>query len=170
MKTSLFPTLGVLAALSITAAAQAPAAGQAEEGKKVYMTVCVACHQPTGMGLPPVFPPLAKTEYVSGSPERFAAMILKGNAGPMTINGMTYNQIMPGQEAMLTDDKIAAVMTYVRQNFGNNAPAVAPEVVAAARKKFAGRTAPWTEAELKAWKDDAAAPAAPAAPATPAAQ
>ncbi len=168
MKTYLFPSLGVLAALSAAASAQAPAAAaapeQLEEGKKVYMTVCVACHQPTGMGLPPVFPPLAKTEYVTGSPERFAAMILKGNAGPMTINGMTYNQIMPGQEATLTDEKIAAVMTYVRQSFGNSASAVTTDIVAAARKKFAGRTAPWTEAELKAWKDDAA-PAAPAAPA-----
>lgn len=167
MKTYLFPSLGVLAALSAVASAQAPAPAaapaQVEEGKKVYMTVCVACHQPTGLGLPPVFPPLAKTEYVTGSPERFAAMILKGNAGPMTINGMTYNQIMPGQEAMLTDDKVAAVMTYVRQSFGNNAPAVSAEVVAAARKKFAGRTAPWTEAELKAWKDEGATPATPAA-------
>lgn len=156
MKTYLFPSLGVLAALATSAAAQAPAGAaspeQLEEGKKVYMT-CMPCHQPTGMGLPPVFPPL-NTEYVTGSPERLAAMILKGNAGPMTVNGMQYNNIMPGQEATLNDNQIAAVMTYVRQSFGNNAPPVSADVVAAARKKFAGRTTPWTEAELKAWKDD----------------
>lgn len=165
MKNYLFPSLCTLAVLTASAAAQAPAGTaspeQLEEGKKVYMT-CMPCHQPTGLGLPPVFPPLAKTEYVNGSPERLAAMILKGNAGPMTVDGKQYNNIMPGQEATLNDNQIAAVMTYVRQSFGNNASPVTPDLVAAARKKFAGRTTPWTEAELKAWKDDASA-AAPAA-------
>jgi mono/diheme cytochrome c family protein len=89
------------------------------------MTVCVACHQPTGQGLPMVFPPITNSEYVSGSPERLAAMILKGNIGPITVDGKLYNNMMPGQEALLTDEKIAAVMTYVRSNFGNSAPAVA---------------------------------------------
>jgi len=123
------------------------------QGKAGYMTICVACHQPTGMGLPPVFPPLTKSEYVNGSAERFASMILKGNAGPMTIDGKLYNNIMPGQEAMLADEKIAAIMTYVRANFGNSAPPVGPDVVKAARAKFAERKIPWTEAELKAWPE-----------------
>jgi len=143
---------------------------QLAEGKRNYMMICMACHQPTGLGLPPVFPPLTKSEYVNGSPARFASMILKGNAGPMTIDGKLYNNIMPGQEAVLTDEKIASVMTYTRANFGNSAPPVLPDVVAAARKKYADRKAPWTEPELKAWKDDSApAPAASesAAPAFP---
>ena len=123
------------------------------EGKKNYMMICVACHQPTGAGLPMVFPPLTKSEYVSGSAERFASMILKGNAGPMTVDGKPYNNIMPGQEAMLDDAKIASIMTFVRANFENNAGPVGPEVVAAARAKFAERKTPWTEAELKAWKE-----------------
>jgi mono/diheme cytochrome c family protein len=123
----------------------------AELGKTVYMTVCVACHQPTGLGLPPVFPTLSKTEYVSGSPERFAAMILKGVMGPITVNGQQFNNIMPPQEALLTDEKIAAAISYVRSNFGNSSPAVSAEVVAAARKKFADKKTSWTEAELKAW-------------------
>jgi nitrite reductase (NO-forming) len=163
IKKSLLVLTTMLGAASF-AGAQDAATDQMAEGKKQYMTLCVACHQPTGAGLPMVFPPLTASEYVSGSPERFAAMILKGNAGPMTIKGKPYNNIMPGQEAILTDEKIAAVMTYTRANFENNAPAVSAEVVAAARKKFADRKTPWTEAELKAWKDDAAAPAAPAAP------
>jgi len=126
---------------------------QLDLGKTVYMTVCVACHQPTGMGLPPVFPPLAQTEYVSGSPERFAAMILKGVMGPITVKGMVYNNMMPPQEAMLTDEKIAAAISYVRASFGNTSPAVAPEVVAAARAKYADRKTPWAEVDLKGWKD-----------------
>lgn len=121
-------------------------------GKGVYMTICFACHQATGAGLPGVFPPLTKSEYVNGPAERFAAMILKGNVPPMTIGGMVYAaSVMPGQEAVLTDEKIAAVMTYVRSNFGNDAPPVTADVVAAARKKFASRTTGWTEAELKSF-------------------
>lgn len=126
----------------------------AELGKTVYMQVCVACHQPSGLGLPPVFPTLSKTEYVSGSPERFAAMILKGVMGPITVNGQQFNNIMPPQEALLTDEKIAAAISYVRSNFGNSSPAVTAEIVAAARKKFADKKTSWTEAELKAWPAD----------------
>jgi nitrite reductase (NO-forming) len=115
-----------MAALLSAGAVQAQ--DQMELGKGVYMTLCVACHQPTGAGLPPVFPPLTQTEYVSESPERFAAMILKGVMGPMTVKGMTYANVMPPQEALLTDEKIAAALTYVRGSFGNTYPAVAPEV------------------------------------------
>lgn len=168
MKKTLLSSFLAAATLTSASFAQAPAAAptqaQMDEGKKSYMLVCMACHQVTGLGLPPVFPPL-NTEYVTGAPERLAAMILKGNAGPITVNGKPYNNVMPGQEAMLTDDKIASIMTYVRNSFGNTASAVTSEVVAAARKKFADRTTPWTEAELLAWKDDAATAApAPAAP------
>jgi mono/diheme cytochrome c family protein len=149
---------GLAFALTATVRAQEPAApanaDQLTAGKTVYMTVCFVCHQPTGLGLPPVFPPLTKSEYVNGSPERFAAMILKGNLPPMTVDGKLYAASpMPAQETALTDEKIAAVMTYVRSNFGNNSPAVTPDVVAAARAKFADRKTSWTEAELKAWKD-----------------
>ena len=131
---------------------------QVELGKTVYMQVCVACHQPTGMGLPPVFPTLSKTEYVSGSPERMAAMVLKGVMGPITVNGQQFNNIMPPQEAVLTNEKIAAAITYVRSSFGNSSPAVSAEVVEAARKKFLDKKTPWTEAELKAWPGEKTAP------------
>ena len=140
------------AAPAPSAAAAAPSAADVlAKGKQQYMSICVACHQPTGLGLPMVFPPLANTEYVNGDPKRFAAMILKGVAGPITVDGKVYNNMMPGQEAVLTDDKIAAVLTYVRASFGNNSPAVGPDVVAAARKEFAERKTPWSEAELKAF-------------------
>jgi mono/diheme cytochrome c family protein len=149
MKTFSISVLGFAASL-IRAVADEPV-DQAALGKQVYMTVCVACHQPTGQGLPMVFPPITNSEYVSGSPERLAAMILKGNIGPITVDGKLYNNMMPGQEALLTDEKIAAVMTYVRSNFGNSAPAVAADLVAAARKKYLDRKTPWTEAELKSF-------------------
>jgi mono/diheme cytochrome c family protein len=151
-----------LLAVAVSAQAQAPASApspeQMELGKQVYMT-CMPCHQPTGMGLPMVFPPLVKTEYVLGPADRLVAMILKGNAGPMTVDGKPYNNIMPPQEATLDDAKVAAVATYVRNSFGNSASAVPTELATEVRKKFADRKTPWTEAELKAWPGAGAAPA-----------
>lgn len=146
--------LGLALVLSPIVRGQDAAPDPAAAGKMVYMTICFACHQPTGAGIPSVFPPLTKSEYANGNPERFAAMILKGNLPPMTVEGKVYAASpMPGQEAVLSDEKIAAVMTYVRSSFGNSSPAVSADVVAAARKKFADRKTSWTEAELKAWKD-----------------
>ena len=159
LKKSLLLAASALALAS--ASAQDAAADQMAEGKKNYMMICMACHQPTGAGLPPVFPPITKSPYVSGSAERLASIILKGNAGPFTIEGKPYNNIMPAQELMMDDAKIASIMTYVRASFENNAGPVGPEVVAAARKKYADRKTPWTQPELDAWKDDAAAPAPP---------
>ena len=150
-------TLSVLLALAGFARAQDAAADQVTEGKKNYMMICIACHQVTGAGLPPVFPPLTKSPYVNGSPERFAAIILKGNAGPFTVDGKPFNNVMPAQEAMLTDEKIAAIMTFVRANFGNTSGPVTAAVVTAARKKLTDRKTPWAQAELDAWKDDAPA-------------
>lgn len=125
--------------------------GSIDAGKAVYNTVCIACHQPTGLGLPPVFPTLSNTEYVSGSVERFAAIILKGILGPITVNGTVFNNVMPPQEAMLSDDKIAAVISYVRSSFGNSYPPVTVDVVKAARERFSERKTPWSEADLKNW-------------------
>jgi len=59
--------------------------------------------------------------------------------------------VMPAQEALLTDEKIAAAITYVRGSFGNTSPAVSPDVVKEARAKFLERKTSWTEADLKAW-------------------
>src|SRR5436190_14921254 len=78
---------------------------QLEEGKKNYMTVCVACHQPNGAGLPGVFPSIVKSDYVIGSAERLVVQVLKGIQPPFKYNGVTYVQIMIPQEAILTDDK-----------------------------------------------------------------
>ena len=118
-------------------------------GKGVYGTVCQACHQPNGMGAPGVAPALAGSEWVLGSEKRIAGIILKGLMGPVTVKGATFSgAVMPAQEAQLSDKKIAAVMTYVRQEWGNKAGPVQPAQIAAARKEFKSRANPWTEADL----------------------
>lgn len=141
------------------APAPAPAASfdlkaSTERGKALYMTTCIACHQPTGMGLPGAFPPLAKVDYVTGDPRRLVAIMLKGVQGPLNVNGVQYNNVMIALDAQFPvyreDAKVADAANYVRNNFGNTAEEpVTPELVAAVRAEFASRTTPWTEAELK---------------------
>jgi mono/diheme cytochrome c family protein len=144
-----------------------------ERGKPLYMQTCIACHQVTGMGLPPAFPPLGGAEYVTGSPRRMVAMMLKGMQGPLTVKGVTYNNIMlplDTQFPIYKDDaKVADVANYVRNSFGNSVTEhVTPALVKEVREKWASKTTPFTEAEVKDWKDDAAPAAAPAAASEPA--
>jgi len=120
---------------------------QMKRGAAVYARTCIACHQPTGLGLPPVFPPLANAPIVVGNPELPVKFILQGLMGPITVNGMTYNSMMP-PVAGVSDAEIADVLTYVRQSFGNQGNPVSAEQVKAIRAANAGRTAPWTTAEL----------------------
>jgi mono/diheme cytochrome c family protein len=153
-------TIASLLSLTFLARAQAPAAAtpeQIDEGRKYYMTICVACHQPTGAGLPGVFPSIVKSDYVIGSPERLVAMVLKGIMPPFKYKDVLYAQMMIAQEAVLTDDKIASILTFVRASFENSAPPVTAEFVAGVRKKLADRKTPWTQVELDAWKEDTTA-------------
>lgn len=140
-----------------TAAAAAPAEAESPValGKKVYQQNCVSCHQPTGMGVAGAFPPLVKSEYVLGGSKRLAMILLKGIQGPIKVEGVSYNGAMPAWERALTDKKIAAVLSYVRQEWGNTAGIINPEQIAAARKEFASRAEPWTEADLLAVPSDA---------------
>ena len=120
---------------------------QMKRGLAVYSRTCIACHQPTGKGLPPVFPSIAETPIVVGNPELPIKFILQGLIGPITVGGMTYNSMMP-PVAGVNDQDISDVLTYVRQSFGNKGNPVSVEQVKAVRAASAGRTAPWTTAEL----------------------
>jgi len=125
-----------------------------ERGKVVYMQTCIACHQPTGLGIPGAFPPLAGTEYTQGDSRRMIAMTLKGVNPPLKVKEMTYAVPMPPlptQFPILKDDnKLADVINYVRNSFGNkDEKGVTPAMIADVRKEFEARPAPWTEPELQ---------------------
>jgi mono/diheme cytochrome c family protein len=120
---------------------------QMKRGAAVYARTCIACHQPTGMGLPPVFPPIANAPIVVGNPELPIKFILQGLMGPITVGGTTYNSMMP-PVAGVTDADVADVLTYVRQSFGNKGNPVSADQVKAVRAATAGRTTMWTTAEL----------------------
>lgn len=120
---------------------------QMKRGAAVYARTCIACHQPTGKGLPPVFPSISETPIVVGNPELPIKFILQGLMGPITVGGTTFNSMMPPVPGV-SDQDIADVLTYVRQSFGNKGNPVSADQVKAVRAATAGRTAPWTTAEL----------------------
>ena len=120
---------------------------QMKRGAAVYGRTCIACHQPTGKGLPPVFPSISETPIVVGNPELPIKFILQGLMGPITVGGMNFNSMMPPVPGV-NDQDIADVLTYARQSFGNKGNPVSVDQVKAVRAATAGRTAPWTTAEL----------------------
>lgn len=103
-----------------------------KSGKKIYSANCVACHQPTGQGLPGAFPPLAGSDYLMGDKKRALDVPLKGLAGKITVNGVEYNSAMPSF-AHLSDQDIASVMTYIMNSWGNESAEITAEEVANAR-------------------------------------
>ena len=101
-------------------------------GKQGFM-LCMACHGPNAEGTV-IAPPLAKSNWVNGPAENLIRIQLRGLNGPLTVSGKAYTLPVPmPPQAQQTDEQIAAVLTYVRNSFGNSAPAVTPEQVKAQR-------------------------------------
>jgi len=131
---------GAVAAVAVT---------PAQLGKKVFASICQACHQANGQGVPGVFPQLAGSEWAQGDEGRIIRIVLHGLSGPLTVEGKEYNNVMAALGGVLKDDQIAHVLTYVRQEWGNKAPEVKAETVARIRAEVGARTKPWTAAELE---------------------
>ncbi len=123
----------VLTALAASMTFAAPALA-AETGQAQFLASCSACHQPTGLGIKGAFPPLAGSAFVQGEVGAVAGRVLNGRGG------------MPRFKGDLSDQQIAAILTYVRSAWGNHASAVTPAQVAATR---AG-TAPAASQSLQA--------------------
>lgn len=120
--------------------------GAAVDGRQLFVAKCQACHQANGQGLPGVFPPLAGASWVKGSAEVPVQILLHGLNGPIEVAGATYNGAMPAFGEQLNDAELAAVLSFVRSEWGNSSPAVEVEVVQSARKVSAERTEPWSSA------------------------
>ncbi|CAN5270720.1 hypothetical protein BH23VER1_BH23VER1_10730 [soil metagenome] len=120
--------------LLLLATALAPLApgSAADRGKDLYNDHCMMCHQATGQGLPPAFPPLAGAEHVLADPPDLAIRaVVEGLRGEITVAGVRYDGEMP--PALLDDAGVAEVLTYIRSTWGNQAPPVDPATVAAVR-------------------------------------
>ena len=115
--------------------AEVAAAGAGDlmaKGEAVFLANCSACHQPTGVGLAGAFPPLAGSDFLKGERKQVMAAALFGLSGPITVNGVEYNGVMPSL-GHLTDEDLAAALTYVFGSWGNDGAAVSVEEVAALR-------------------------------------
>ena len=122
-------------------------------GEKIFNDYqCVTCHQPTGLGIPGVNPPLAGSEWVlAEGPNRVIAIIELGLQGPVTVKGQPFSAAMPTLgRGNLSDADVAAVASFIRSNakWGNHASAVKPEQVKAVREKIKSRSTQWTAEEI----------------------
>jgi mono/diheme cytochrome c family protein len=119
---------------------------QIERGAAVYQSVCGLCHQPTGYGVPNVAPPLAESTWVTGEPERLIRIALHGLYGEIEVSGQKWNLAMPGQgmNPLLDDAKLADVLSYIRNAWGNEAEPIAAAQIASVREQTKDRKMPWT--------------------------
>jgi mono/diheme cytochrome c family protein len=123
--------------------------GRFDMGKTLFSGICAACHQPHGLGVEGLAPPLVDSEWVLGSEQRVARIILHGVTGPIQVNGRTYRLDMPGL-GIFTDDQVAAILTYIRREWEHTAAPVDPAAIKAIREATRDRTEGWREEELKA--------------------
>ena len=102
-----------------------------EMGHRIFSTICAACHQPTGRGVPNVFPPLAGSDFLNADKNRAIKIVINGRQGELVVNGQRFNNTMP--KFPLTDQEIANALTFVYNSFGNAGIEVTPEEVATLR-------------------------------------
>ena len=125
----------------------------ADRGKAIYMQTCMACHQPTGLGIPGAFPPFDGSEYVVGDTKRLVALVLKGYTGPITVKGVNFNNILIAVDTQFPilkeNAKLADVLNYIRTAWSNKADAaITPDFIQKVRDEFKDRTTPWNAEDL----------------------
>jgi len=106
-------------------------AEQLARGAKIFSEKCVLCHQATGQGAPPVYPPLAKSDWLLQDRRRTIKVLCEGLSGPIQVAGQAYNNMMPAQ--ILDDGQVADVLTYVSNTWGNRLEAFTAREAATAR-------------------------------------
>ena len=105
---------------------------QIAAGKAHFNGTCSVCHQDTGVGIPGVFPPLAKSDFIAKDPEQAIHIVLNGLSGKVTVNGKEYDSVMPPM-SQLNNDEVANILTYVFNSWGNKDGRVSAEQVAKIR-------------------------------------
>ena len=117
------------------------------DGEKLYKRACIACHEVDGAGAPRIYPPLpGNANLQSADPSSTLRIILDG-AETVTTPRAPNNGSMPAYATKMSDQQIADVTNYIRNSWGNAAPAVTPEQVAKARRMIATRCLPLIAAE-----------------------
>src|SRR3954469_6681257 len=106
--------LVLLLVLVLALDARAQAAG---EGERLFVERCAICHQPTGTGVPPIYPPLAGSDWLAANRALAIKAVCEGLSEAIEVNGQKYLNTMPAQ--MLDDAQAAAVLSYVGTSWGN---------------------------------------------------
>jgi nitrite reductase (NO-forming) len=109
---------------------------QVKAGQALFAGTCSVCHQPTGQGLEGVFPPLAGSDLLAKDPHRAVHIVLNGLTGPVTVNGKTFNSVMPPM-SQLNDDELANILTFATHSWGNNGYRYSARELAEVRKNTA---------------------------------
>lgn len=121
-------------------------------GRQHYLTTCAGCHGTDGAGMNRFAPPLIGSEWVLGDEKRLSLIVLHGMEGPVEVAGKVYDapEILPVMPAHSTmdDGALTAILTYIRNEWGNNAGAVDRRTVGTTRHTSQGRVVPWTAGEL----------------------
>lgn len=121
-------------------------------GRQQYLTLCAACHGTDGKGLKRFAPPLVDSEWVLGEAERLSLILLQGMEGPIEVNRKVYAEpdilpVMPSFSVMGNND-LAAIMTYIRREWGHKASMVSAQTVGNVRFRSQGKITPWKPKEL----------------------
>ncbi|WP_336514862.1 DUF7133 domain-containing protein [Pollutibacter soli] len=124
-------------------------------GRQLYLSSCVACHGMDGNGMNRLGPPLRGSDWVLGDQRRLVMILLHGIEGPIMVNEKKYDvpailPVMPAH-SILDDEAIASVITYIRNEWGNNAGAMGRGMVSKTRHLSQGRVMPWTASELNTY-------------------
>lgn len=131
MKKGIFFLLTVGLAISLQSFKQQQAPVNLQNGKAVYETYCMSCHQENGNGIEGAFPSLVKTGNLVDK-NRLVQVITKGMRGPIAVKGVKYNGEMASVD--LTEKEVADVVNYIRNSWGNKAPMIKATDVVLAKK------------------------------------
>ena len=121
-----------------------------ENGRPLYQNLCAVCHKDDGQGQASLAPPLAGSEWVTGSKQRLVRVVAQGLEGPIQVKGEEWDMVMPahGHHPLLQGDNMAAVLSYIRAAWGNQSSTISPHEVESALAPVSDRDTPWTAQEL----------------------
>jgi len=131
--TALCRLAGSILVLMLGAAHAAPPKEQMARGEKIFVEKCAMCHQPSGQGTPPVYPPLAHSEWLGTKRENVVKALSEGLSGPIDVAGAHFDNLMPAQ--ILDDAQVADVLTYAANSWGNEIASFTVDEVKAGRSK-----------------------------------
>ncbi len=143
-----FFSLAALMVMALPENCQSQNSQTLPDGEALYMSRCSSCHLASGEGITGVFPTLNEVDWVTGDKGRLIRIVLDGVMGEIQVGDMVYTGIMPPWKTFLNDQEMAALLTYIRSAWDNDATAVSENEVRLVREATSDRNQAWTIKEL----------------------